>query len=798
MYKKLTEFSNQHRRGLFQFFRDLFDVAEEDQFLLTPDLKETFNKFCAKNGKGKDFKDSILEKLIDKTKVACFKWPWVYFGIRKNIGIWEYIKFNHENVAFESIEVGEYLEFQEKLITGKSETEPPPLEINIEPFDKDFPKLREKTSIGDGVTFLNRHLSSKLFTDIETEGQKLFNFLHEHEYQGKKLMVNELIHSPNELRKSLRKAVSYLQDEDPEDTWDDVRDYLKKLGFERGWGRTIEQVQTKMKLLIDILEAPSPQNLEKFLGDLPMVFNILIVSPHGYFAQSDVLGLPDTGGQIVYILNQVRALEKNLKQRIYDQGLDIDPQIIVLTRRIPNSGQTTCDQRIEPIAGTEHSKILRVPFRDKEGHIKQDWISRFKLWPYLENYAIDAEKEVKAEFQDQPDLILGNYSDGNLVAMLLAQRMDVTLGTIAHALEKTKYLFSDLYWKDHEDEYHFSVQFTADLLAMNASDFVITNTYYEIAGNQEAAGLYESHSSFTMPDLYRVKKGIDIYDPKFNIIPPGPEPNIFFPYTEKEERLTGFHDKIDNMIFGDEDETHKGKIKDEDKPLLFLMSRLDKIKNITGFIEEYGKSEKLRELTNVFVIGGFLNVEESNDEEEKEEIEKMHNLFDKYSLEDQVRWTILQSDKNLVGEIYRYIAERGGAFIQPAFYETFGLTVVEAMVSGLPTFATLYGGPREIINHGESGFHLDPNEEDEMIQTVIDFYSKVKQNESYWKNISEGGIQRVKEKYTWKQYAQKLLSYSSIYSFWSYTTNLKRQGLQTYLKTLYNLLFKPLAQKIEE
>jgi hypothetical protein len=50
-----------------------------------------------------------------------------------------------------------------------------------------------------------------------------------------------------------------------------------------------------------------------------------------------------------------------------------------------------------------------------------------------------------------------------------------------------------------------------------------------------------------------------------------------------------------------------------------------------------------------------------------------------------------------------------GAFIQPALFEAFGLTVIEAMVSGLPTFATCYGGPLEIIEHGSSGFHIDPN-----------------------------------------------------------------------------------------
>lgn len=54
--------------------------------------------------------------------------------------------------------------------------------------------------------------------------------------------------------------------------------------------------------------------------------------------------------------------------------------------------------------------------------------------------------------------------------------------TIAHALEKTKYPDSDIYLKNFDDKYHFSCQFTADLYAMNHTDFIITSTFQEIAG----------------------------------------------------------------------------------------------------------------------------------------------------------------------------------------------------------------------------------------------------------------------------------------------------------------------------
>lgn len=73
---------------------------------------------------------------------------------------------------------------------------------------------------------------------------------------------------------------------------------LKELGFEKGWGGTADRVKDTMRLLSESLQAPDPVKLELLFGRLPNMFNIVIFSPHGFFGQSDVLGLPDTGGQV--------------------------------------------------------------------------------------------------------------------------------------------------------------------------------------------------------------------------------------------------------------------------------------------------------------------------------------------------------------------------------------------------------------------------------------------------------------------------------------------------------------------
>ncbi|KAG6703986.1 hypothetical protein I3842_07G113700 [Carya illinoinensis] len=494
--------------------------------------------------------------------------------------------------------------------------------------------------------------------------EPLLDFLRAHKYKGHALMLNDRIQSISRLQSALVKAEEYISKLPSDTPCSDFEYALQGMGFERGWGDKAERVLEMMHLLLDVLHAPDPSTLETFLGRIPMVFNVVILSPHGYFGQANVLGLPDTGGQVVYILDQVRALEKEMLLRIRKQGLDITPRILIVTRLIPDAKGTTCNQRLERVSGTEHAHILRVPFRSEKGVLRK-WISRFDVWPYLETFAEDAASELVAELQVIPDFIIGNYSDGNLVASLLAYKMGVTQCTIAHALEKTKYPDSDIYWKNFEDKYHFSCQFTADIIAMNNADFIITSTYQEIAGTKNTVGQYESHRAFTLPGLYRVVHGIDVFDPKFNIVSPGADMCIYFPYSDKEKRLTALHGSIEELLYDPEqNDEHIGMLTDRSKPLIFTMARLDHVKNVTGLVELYGKSTKLRELVNLVVVGGYHDPNKSKDREEITEIEKMHSLMKEYNLEGQCRWISAQMNRARNGELYRYIADTKGAFVQ--------------------------------------------------------------------------------------------------------------------------------------
>uniref|UniRef100_A0A7N2KXI4 Sucrose synthase n=1 Tax=Quercus lobata TaxID=97700 RepID=A0A7N2KXI4_QUELO len=737
----------------------------------------------------------LLGYILCSTQEAIVIPPYVAFAIRPNPGFWEYVKVSADDLSVEGITITDFLKCKEMIYDENWANDQSALEVDFAALDYSMPRLTLSSSIGNGVALVSKFITSTLSQKLENS-QPLVDYLLSLNHLGDNLMINSTIDTALKLQMALIVAEVFLSALPKDTPYPDFELRFKQWGFEKGWGDTAQRVKETMRTLSEVLQAPDPINMEKLFSRLPTIFNVVIFSPHGYFGQSDVLGLPDTGGQVVYILDQVKALEEELLLRIKQQGLNAKPQIVVVTRLIPDARGTKCNQEVEAINGTKHSHILRVPFQTENGVLRR-WVSRFDIYPYLEKFSQDATTKVLDHMEGKPDLIIGNYTDGNLVATLMANKLGVTQGTIAHALEKTKYEDSDIRWKELDPKYHFSCQFIADTIAMNATDFVIASTYQEIAGSKERPGQYESHTAFTLPGLCRVVSGINVFDPKFNIAAPGADQSIYFPYIERQRRLTSFHPAIEELLYSkDDNNEHIGYLADKKKPIIFSMARLDVVKNITGLTEWYGKNKRLRNLVNLVVVGGFFDASKSKDREEISEIKKMHALIEKYQLKGQIRWIAAQTDRQRNGELYRCIADSKGAFVQPALYEAFGLTVIEAMNCGLPTFATNQGGPAEIIVDGVSGFHIDPNNGGESSNKIADFFDKCKVDATYWSKFSTAGLQRINECYTWKIYANKVLNMGSIYSFWRQLNKEKKLAKQRYIQLFYGLQFKSLAKNV--
>ncbi|HBB31744.1 MAG TPA: sucrose synthase [Cyanobacteria bacterium UBA8803] len=802
-----------------ELLRAVFDIDEKDdlhqllehlradggRYFLRNQILQAFEDYCHTYQKPAYFYHaSALGELIRYTHEIILDEESVWFIVRPKIASQDVCRLAADLSSFEAMPVQALLSLRDRFVA--SNTAAPPyfgnvLEIDFRPFYASSLTIRDPRNIGKGIEFLHRYLSQQLFTESKRDKTWLEAFLDilgSLKYNQTPLLLNEQIRSTTELSKQVKQALAFVSQRPSDEPYENLRSKLQVLGFEPGWGNTASRVRETLELLDRLIDLPDHAVLEAFISRIPLIFRVVLVSVHGWVGQEDVLGRAQTAGQVVYVLDQARSLEKQLQEDIKLAGLDlvgVQPKVIVLTRLIPNSEGTLSHQRLEKIQDTENAWILRVPFLEFNPKVTQNWISRSEIWPYLETFALEAESELLAEFQGRPDLIVGNYSDGNLVAFLLAKRLKATQCSIAHVLEKPRYLFSSLYWQDLEDQYHFSLQFTADLLGMNGADFIIASTYEEIVGTPEQLGQYESYKYFTMPRLYHVVDGIDLFSAKFNVLPPGVNESVFFPYTQNPDLRTE-REQVQELLFTREDPQIVGYLEDTTNRPILALSPLIPSKNLTGLAEAFGKNQELQAACNLILVTGKVRSENPRDPEETGEIEKLHQIINQYNLQGKIRWLGLRLTTPEIGEVYRVIADCGGIYVQPARFEAFGLTILEAMISGLPTFATQFGGPSEIIKDGENGFHINPTDLEGTAQKIIQFISQCNQDPKEWQKISERGIKLVRDKYNWSSHTKHLLGLAKMYSFWNYGSFKNREALLRYLEALFYLCYKPRAEQL--
>lgn len=62
---------------------------------------------------------------------------------------------------------------------------------------------------------------------------------------------------------------------------------------------------------------------------------------------------------------------------------------------------------------------------------------------------------------------------------------------------------------------------------------------------------------------------------------------------------------------------------------------------------------------------------------------------------------------------------RAALFVQPSFYETFGIACLEAMCFGLPVVATQVGGLPEVVEDGVTGILVPPNDPQALAEAVL-------------------------------------------------------------------------------
>ncbi len=401
-----------HEKKNLREFTSLLRQSEK-RYLLRNEVLIAFYKYCDIDEDNKDlYSNSDLGKLVYSTQEIILDKKNLYLVIRPKIATQEAYRLL-DDLTLEPIDIQELLNLRDKLVDS-NHSQDDVLKIDFQALLDSSPSLRDSNKIGNGVDYLNRYLSSKLFDDnCGTWQEALFNFLKLHKYNNQQLLINERIKNKSQLSEKVKRVIDLLDKYPAHTSFENFRFELRSFGFEPGWGNTAARARETLELLSQLIDSADDEILEKFMSRIPLIFKVLVTSPHGWF-----------GEQVVDVLDRVKELEKQIEENAKLGGLDvlgkIEPKIIVLTRLIPNSEDTSCDfpsetlreRRLEKICGSKNCWILRVPFRESQPEITQNWISRFEIYPYLESFATDSFIELLAEFAGKPDLIVGNYADG--------------------------------------------------------------------------------------------------------------------------------------------------------------------------------------------------------------------------------------------------------------------------------------------------------------------------------------------------------------------------------------------------
>ncbi len=448
--------------------------------------------------------------------------------------------------------------------------------------------------------------------------------------------------------------------------------------------------------------------------------HIHLYSIHGLIRGENIeLGRDaDTGGQVKYLVELTNALGKRDEVR----------EVNLFTRRIQDKTVSPdYAQPIEPL--NEKARIVRIQC----GGTK--YIRKELLWPHLDEF-VDKTLKFAKEQSEIPDIVHGHYADAGYVIIELSTFWGTPCIFTGHSLGRVKKL--DLENKGLSEEemnkkFHIDHRIMVEEEVIGKADLVITSTSQEV---QEQYGHYEA-SSFA----------------QFCVIPPGIDTNRFYPFYDDPIEDLNERERLKEAQFYIQKELERFLMNPE-KPLILAVARPDHRKNISGLVSAYGMDKELQAIANLAVFAGIRKDISTMNDNEQEVLTDLLLLMDKFDLYGKLAIPKRHDVEYEVPELYRLAATKQGVFVNPAFKENFGLTLIEAAASGLPIVATDDGGPRDILQNCQNGILVDVSNPKEITGAI----KKILIDPELWKTYSHSGITRVREHYTWKAHTKKYLA----------------------------------------
>ncbi|KAL0315553.1 UNVERIFIED_CONTAM: putative sucrose-phosphate synthase 1 [Sesamum radiatum] len=535
---------------------------------------------------------------------------------------------------------------------------------------------------------------------------------------------------------------------------------------------------------VDTMEAWASQQKGKKLY-------IVLISLHGLIRGENMeLGRDsDTGGQVKYVVELARALGS--MPGVY--------RVDLLTRQVSSPevdwsyGEPTemlpprdSEGLTDEMGESSGAYIIRIPFGPKDKYIPKEL-----LWPHIPefvdgalNHIIQMSKVLGEQIGNGhpvwPVAIHGHYADAGDSAALLSGALNVPMLFTGHSLGRDKLEQLLRQGRLSRDEinstYKIMRRIEAEELSLDASEIVITSTRQEI---EEQWRLYDGFDPILERKLRaRIKRNVSCYGrfmPRMVVIPPGMEFHHIIPHDGDMDGETEANEdgkSSDPPIWAEVRQNHgalnlqHGNYKfhyqlfvkyspafgfqSSEEAYDSALARPDPKKNLTTLVKAFGECRPLRELANLtLIMGNRDNIDEMSGTNASVLLSIL-KLIDKYDLYGQVAYPKHHKQSD-VPDIYRLAAKTKGVFINPAFIEPFGLTLIEHMVCRL--LPQKNGGPVDIHRVLDNGLLVDPHDQ----QSIADALLKLVADKHLWAKCRANGLKNI-HLFSWTEHCKTYLS----------------------------------------
>ena len=213
---------------------------------------------------------------------------------------------------------------------------------------------------------------------------------------------------------------------------------------------------------------------------------VAFLSIHGHVDPIPNLGLTDTGGQVVYVLELAKQLGK--------LGVHVD----IYTRLFENKKQK------EKVS--QNVEIIRIPCGPNKFIRKED------LFPYLDEYIQNFLDYVNQESLKY-DVIHSHYWDAGYIAMKLKEKIGALWAHTSHSLGLLKKIL--LGEKSVVTDYKFDTRIKTEKQILSKADILIS-----------ASPIEQKY----VKELYRIER-------KYELVPPGVDTEFFNPKNIRDIEL---------------------------------------------------------------------------------------------------------------------------------------------------------------------------------------------------------------------------------------------------------------------